>query len=170
MIVVREKELYERYAARLLAVCLRYVGERSAAEDVLHDTFLKIFGSLGRFDFRSEPSLYAWMRRIAVNRSIDYLRSRARDTVPLDDNADFEEKEVGEGFSEKIPPDVLMRFIEELPDGFRTVFNLYCLDGCSHAEIARMLGIKEKTSSSQYFRARAILAKRINAYLDEQEQ
>lgn len=164
--ILKEKYLYERYSARLLAVCQRYLGSRSDAEDVLHDSFITIFKKIGDAEYRGEDKLYAWMRRVAVNKCIDWLRRRKHDPLPLDDVPDIPESggKEPEGLR-KIPPGVLFNMIETLPEGYRTVFNLFSLDGYSHAEIAEMLGIKEKTSSSQYLRARRLLAQKINDYL-----
>lgn len=172
MSVLKEKYLYEKYSARLLAVCQRYVGDRDTAEDILHDSFITIFKKLDTLDFRGEEKLYGWMRRLTVNRCIDWLRRQKREPQPLDDSPDIPD-EGGGGEPEgvrKIPPAVLFRMIEELPEGYRTIFNLFCLDGYSHAEIAGMLGIKEKTSSSQYFRARTLLAQKIKKYLADGEE
>ena len=170
---IREDQIYERFAPRLLAVCQRYTGDRSAAEDVLHDSFISIFNSLGRFDFRGEKALYAWMRKIAVNKSVDWLRRRSRDPVPLEDERfpDYtddsgpEASDIG-----RIPMDVLTKMITDLPEGYRTIFNLFCIEGWSHAQIAKKLGIKENSSSSQSKRAKARLAKQINDYLNDQEK
>ena len=135
------KELYDRYAGRLLSICMRYAGDRATAEDLLHDAFLKIYGAFDRFTYRGTGSLRAWIERITVN-----------------------EPDVAE--MARVPREVLMRFIGELPEGYRAVFNLYCIEEYSHRDIARMLGINEKSSSSQLFRARAMLARRIRAYLE----
>ena len=170
---IREDQIYERYAPRLLAVCQRYTGERSAAEDVLHDSFISIFKSLGKFDFRGEKALYAWMRRIAVNKSLDWLRKRARDPIPLDDGRlpDYPDDGGPEASDvRKIPMEVLTKMISDLPEGYRTIFNLFCIEGWSHARIAKELGIKENSSSSQYNRAKAQLARKIKDYLNEQEK
>ena len=171
--IIREDQIYERYAPRLLAVCQRYTGDRDAAEDVLHDAFMSIFKSLGRFDFRGENALYAWMRKIAVNKSLDWLRRRARDPIPLEDErmpeyADDSGPEASD--VRKIPLEALTKMISELPEGYRTIFNLFCIEGWSHAKIAKELGIKENSSSSQYNRARAQLAKKIKEYLNEQDK
>ena len=158
------RELYDSYAGRLLALSTRYTGSQDAAEDVLQDSFIKVFSSIGTFRYKGEGSLYAWIRKIVINRSLDWLRVQKRNgTVPIDEarsSSDIEEKDVG-----PIPEDILARMVEELPDGYRTVFNLFAIDGYSHREIGRMLGIKEKTSSSQYFRARALLAGKIKEYI-----
>ena len=160
------KELYDRYAGRLLSICMRYAGDRATAEDLLHDAFLKIYGAFDRFAYRGPGSLRAWIERITVNVALEWLRSRNRLTsLPLDEGRAQEPvAEPDPGQVARIPRDVLMRFVAELPDGYRTVFNLYCIEGYSHREIARMLGINEKSSSSQLFRARALLARRIREY------
>lgn len=163
------RELYDRYAARLLAICLRYAGDRATAEDLLHDAFLKLFGAFDRFAYRGPGSLRAWIERVTVNVALEWLRTRNRlGCVPLDegralpDAAEPEADEVG-----RIPQQVLLGFVSELPDGYRTVFNLYCIEGYSHRDIALLLGINEKSSSSQLFRARTLLARRIREYLDK---
>lgn len=170
--IIREEQIYERYAPRLLAVCQRYVGDKSTAEDVLHDSFISIFKSLGRFDFRGESALYAWMKKIVVNKCLDWLKRRSRDPIPLQDDRlpDYSD-ESGPESSEigKIPMEVLNRMISDLPEGYRTIFNLFCIEGWSHARIAKKLGIKENSSSSQYNRAKMRLAQQIKQYLDEKE-
>lgn len=162
------KVLYDRYAGRLLAICMRYVGDRATAEDLLHDAFLKIYGAFDRFTFRGPGSLRAWIERITVNVALEWLRSRNRlGTVELDEGrtaGQVTEEPAAEEVA-RVPHEVLMRFVAELPDGYRTVFNLYCLEELPHREIARMLGINEKSSSSQLFRARTLLARRIGEYL-----
>ncbi len=162
-----QHELYDRYAGRLLAVCLRYTGDRAAAEDLMHDAFLKIFGAMDRFSYRGAGSLRAWMERVTVNLALEWLRKRARQGQVLLDEGRVkdvaEEPDVAEVGS--VPQEVLMRFVGELPDGYRAVFNLYCIEEYSHREIAEMLGINEKSSSSQLFRARTMLAKKVMEYL-----
>lgn len=162
------KELYDRYAGRLMAICLRYAGERATAEDLLHDAYLKIYGAFDRFAYRGPGSLRAWIERITVNVALEWLRSRKRlGTVPLEEgHLPAAGTEVSALEAESVPRDVLLGLVGELPDGYRTVFNLFCIEGYSHREIAEMLGINEKSSSSQLFRARALLARRIRAYLD----
>ena len=151
------KELYDRYAGRLLSICMRYAGDRATAEDLLH-----------RFTYRGTGSLRAWIERITVNVALEWIRSRSKlGSVTLDEGkaaAEVAEPDVAE--MARVPREVLMRFIGELPEGYRAVFNLYCIEEYSHRDIARMLGINEKSSSSQLFRARAMLARRIRAYLE----
>lgn len=164
-----QRELYDRYAGYLMSVCLRYAGDRAMAEDLLHDAFLKIFGVIGKFSYRGPGSLRAWLERVTVNVALEWLRARSRLTcLSLDENrsvAALAEPNAAE--VTRVPREVLMRFVRELPDGYRAVFNLFCIEGYSHREIAGMLGINEKSSSSQLTRARAILARRVRAYWGE---
>ena len=160
------RELYDCYAGRLLAVGARYTGSREAAEDILQDSFIKIFSAIGSFRYRGEGSLYAWLQRIVVNRSLDWLRERKKNgMLSLEEARTASEDGIGESDVNSIPEDVLAGMIEALPDGYRTVFNLFAIDGYSHRDIGKMLGIKEKSSSSQYFRARAMLADKIKEYI-----
>lgn len=162
------RELYDRYSGRLLALCLRYAGSRAAAEDLMHDAFLKIVGSIDRFTYRGAGSLRAWIERVTINLAIEQLRRNGR--MPLrqieamDAVLPADEAEPSAEAIDGIPQERLLQWIAELPDGYRTVFNLYCLDGYSHREIARMLHIHEKSSSSQLTRARALLAARVRDY------
>lgn len=164
------QQLYEQYAGLLMAVCIRYSGEREAAQDILHDGFLKIFRSFAQFSYRGEGSLCAWLIRIMVNESLEFLRGKKQwsqivlmenlpDTIPDSEERDWEQ----------IPQSQLMRFIEELPTGYRTVFNLYVLEEKSHKEIAEILGITERTSSSQLYRAKSLLMKKINDYIKKEQ-
>lgn len=157
---------YERYAGYLTAVCSRYVPDRADVKDILQDAFVKMFGAVDRFEFRGEGSLRAWASRIVVNGALTSLRKKGRFTV-VDELPDVTDDEPVQ--AEKVPPAVLQGFIQALPDGYRTVFNLFVFEKKSHREIADMLGIKEDSSASQYFRARAQLAKQIKTYIKEHE-
>lgn len=160
------KELYEQYGGRLLGVCLRYTGDRDTAQDLLHDGFLKIFGSFDKFTWRGDGSLRAWMERVMVNTALQFLRKNdvISQSASLEDlSDDYEEPDAS--VVELIPQSVLMQFINELPTGYRTVFNLYTFEEKSHKEIAQLLGINEKSSASQLFRAKGVLAKRVREWL-----
>lgn len=160
------RELYARYGGRLMSVCLRYAGDRATAEDLLHDCFLKIFGAFDRFTWRGEGSLRAWMERIAVNVSLEALRHKRRLHYPVTvEHLPERYEEPTSDEMTQVPYAVLQRLIAELPDGYRTIFNLFCIEELSHREIAEQLGISEKTSSSQLFRAKALLARKIKEYL-----
>lgn len=164
-----QKQLYELYAGSLYALCIRYSGDRETAKDILHDGFLRIFTSFDKFDYRGEGSLKAWLSRVMVNTALEYLRKNGKinQVLTLDEIPDIVDPESESDDLERIPQDVLMNFISELPSGYRTVFNLYTFEEKSHKEIADLLKISEKTSSSQLYRARIILAKKIKKYLME---
>ena len=154
----------------MLAVCYRYVGDIGEAHDVLHDAFIKIFSN---FTFRGECSLATWMTRVMMTQSIDYLRRKQRfnQLIVSDDHLPdvVDEAEAAESGSQ-LSEEILMQFVAELPDGCRTVFNLYVFEEKSHKEIARLLHIKEHSSTSQLHRAKSLLAKRIKEYTEHERK
>ena len=151
-------DLYLCYIGYLRALCSRYIPDDNDVKDILQTCFVKIFTSLDKFQYRGPGSLRAWMSRIAVNESLKFLSS-ARKTDSFKDGL---MKDMPE--EDGIPANVLQQMIRELPDGYRTVFNLYVLEEKSHKEIASMLGITDSTSASQFHRARNILARKIKEY------
>ena len=156
-----QRELYDRYAPVATAVGRRYVSDSEALHDVLQDSFVKVFTSVADFDFRGEGSLKAWVTRIVANMAVSHLRraSRFEFVGDIPDELEPEEPDVG-----TIPMNVLMEMIASLPTGYRTVFNLYVFEQLRHKQIARLLGIKESTSASQYLRAKRMMARKINEY------
>ena len=158
-----KKELYTRYAAWLYALCIRYVGDRELARDLMHDAMIKIFGSTGKYN--PSGTLKSWCSRVTVNLVIDYLRkSRQLNLVPLEEG----ESKIPQPDNEevtKIPKEELLRMVSQLPPAKRIVFNLYCVEGYSHKEISSLLNIKEKTSSSLLFKARNQLAENVKEYI-----
>ncbi len=157
------RQLYLLYVKYLSAICSRYITDENDRKDILQEAFLKIWSSIGAFSYRGEGSLKAWMSKITVNLSLKHLRNSGKlhyeDIDSLKE--DIAESEIDAG---RVPTDTLMRFIRELPDGYRTVFNLFVVEGLSHKEIAKMLGIKENTSASQLFKAKAMMAEKIRNY------
>ena len=164
------EELYRKYSSRLLAMCLRYEQNVSSAEDILQDAFIRIFEKIGRFQWQGPGSLYSWMVRLTLNLVFDSKRLRKRlsqyelDDVPID-YLSVEEPEYEEAAS--LPPSVLASMITQLPNRYRTVFQLYCIEGLPHREIGELLGIKEMTSASDLCRAKALLIKFIKQYWNE---
>ena len=158
---------YERYAGFLTAVCTRYITDADSAKDVLQESLISIFGAIDKFSYRGEGSLKAWASRIVVNTALKSLRQHGKLSF-VDDLPDVCEDEETPQL-QRLPAKVLHGFIRELPDGYRTVFNLFVFEKKSHKEIASLLGIKENSSASQYFRARAQLEKQIKQYLKEHE-
>lgn len=167
--------LYDRYAPLLLSVCFRYCGNRDDAEDILHDGFIKIIQKIETFKIRSDGSLEAWMRRIVVNTSLNFLRSRQKeknfvDIDPILDKIDQHEEEEPdpESIYLQVEREKIMELICELPAGYRTVFNLYVFEQYGHREIADLLKCSENTSKSQLSKARALLRKKMNLLVNAQ--
>ena len=156
--------IYRRHVRYLSALCSRYITEDEDIKDVLQESFIKIFTFLDSFEYRGEGSLKAWMAKITLNETLKFVRNNSR--LPID-SIDDKDMNIADGDSmetEDIPTDVLHQFIRELPDGYRTVFNLYVIDDKSHKEIAQLLGIKENTSASQLHKAKSMLARKIKHY------
>ncbi len=160
-----QKAIYLRYVRYLAAVCARYIIRDEDLKDVLQDSFVKIFSSIGRFEYRGEGSLKAWMARIVVNEALRFLGKETRLTFISTERELPEsiENDDPEGL-EEVPPEIVQEMIRSLPAGYRTVFNLYMFEEKSHREIASLLHIGESTSASQLHRAKAILARQIEEY------
>ena len=164
-----EDELYRRYAARLNMLCLRYLGDEEEARDLMMETLLKVLDKMPGFRYSGEGSLYAWMSRIAINGALNQLRRRRWRMVPLGFGGGDDIPEPPPEEMETIPREKLLEWIAALPDLRRAVFNLYCLDGYSHEEIGRMLGISQRASTSTLAKARKQLKGKIRQYLKEQK-
>ncbi len=157
------ESLYRLHVRYLSALCSRYLANDEDIKDVLQDSFLKIYSSIATFQYRGPGSLRGWMAKITLNEALKFLRNANRlNTVDVDEQQlDVADDNLE---TEHIPTDVLHQFVRELPDGYRTVFNLYVIDDKSHKEIAQLLGIRENTSASQLHKAKAILAHKIRQY------
>ena len=162
-----QEELYKRFSSKMFAVCLRYAGNSDDAQDILQDGFVKIYKNLSRF--RSEGSFEGWIRRIFVNTAIEHLRRR-KFLKPIDEKAEntlpYKEVTVLDSLGEKD----IMNLISELSPGYRTVFNMYVVEGYTHKEVGDILGISEGTSKSQLARARMILQDKVVKFLDERDR
>lgn len=156
-------ELYTKYAASLYTLCIRYVGDKELARDLMHDAIIKIFDTVGKY--KPTGSLKSWCSRVTVNLAIDYLRKSQRmNLVSIEDSQEQIPQPQPEEIA-KIPRVELMRIVSGLPEAKRVVFNLFCVEGYSHKEIAQLLDIKEKTSSSLLYKAREQLAENIKDYI-----
>ncbi len=154
-----QKVIYDRLAPRMFPICIRYIGDRAAAEDVLQDGFITLFEKIG--SYKGEGSFEGWARRIFVTTALMALRKK--DALKMSDELDSAKGMKAETVSQvqNIGYKELMKLIMTLPPGFRTVFNLYSIEGYSHKEIGEMLGISETTSRTQLSRARLWLQKKI---------
>jgi RNA polymerase sigma-70 factor (ECF subfamily) len=165
---VYRRYLYDCYAPLMKGICYRYTGDKEAAEDLLHDGFIRVFDSIHVFEYRGDGSLKAWMSRIFMNVSLEYLRKiRLQPTVSIDEYQ--EPATIQEEDLKAVPTEVLMHFVAELPDGYRTVFNLHIFEEMPHKEIAEILHIHEGSSRSQLLRAKALLIKKVNEYLERRK-
>ena len=156
---VAQKVLYDRLAPRMFPVCIRYVADRTVAEDILQDGFVTLFTRLD--SYKGEGSFEGWARKIFVTTALMYLRKK--DARKMSDDLEAARGLKTDTTSQiaEIGYKELMEIITSLPTGFRTVFNMYAVEGYSHKEIADILGISEVTSRSQFSRARAMLQKKI---------
>lgn len=153
-----QKALFDRMAPKMLSVCRRYVRDKMEAEDILVMSFTKVFERIGQF--KSEGSFEGWVRRIVVNESLTFLRRNKM--MYLETDLESVERESPSALQETgLEAEDLLRLIQELPAGYRMVFNLYAIDGFSHKEIAVQIGITESTSKSQLSRARTHLQARL---------
>ena len=155
-----QRAIYDRFAPAMMSVCVRYVADRETARDLLQEGFIKLFTKIESYS--GTGAFGGWVRRIFVTTALEYLRQndalkQSADIVEVGYHIENDEISV----LEKISADDLMACVAQLSDGYRTVFNLYAIEGYSHAEIADMLGISEGTSRSQFMRARKILQKSV---------
>jgi len=151
-----QQELYNRYSHFLLGVCLRYASDKAEAEDILQDSLLKIYFNIK--DYSGTGSFIGWLRKIAVNTAITHYHKHLKFRYHVDIE-DYVSAESGaSSFEEDLfTSDELFRVLNELPAGYRMVFNLYAVEGYKHKEIAKMLDIDTNTSKSQYSRAKAAI-------------
>ena len=154
-----QRDLYERYAPQMLSLCRRYVRSLEDAEEVLSNAFIKVFRKIDQFN--GDGALGAWIRRIMVNESLNFIKYRKNLFVEVEEenHSDFSHENLQEEFN----AEHLMAMIAELPLGYRTVFNLYAIEGYTHKEIGEKLGISENTSKSQLSKARKHLQEKFGA-------
>lgn len=158
-----QEELYRRFSPRMYAVCLRYAGNAEEAEDILQEGFVKIFKKLD--SFRREGSFEGWVRRIFVNTAIEHFR-RKRYLMPVTEKEENTIEGKYTGVLDELAEKDILALVQELSPGYRTVFNMYVVEGYTHKEIADMLGISEGTSKSQLSRAKVILQEMVKKYID----
>jgi RNA polymerase sigma factor (sigma-70 family) len=167
-----QKQLYDQYVSVMFSVCLRYARSQDEAEDLLQEGFLKVYQNIN--SFRQQGSLEGWIRRIMVNHALNHYKKN-RKAVFFEDVDEINELEILDQEEENnipdpIPPEILLEFIQSLPEGYRMVFNLYVFEDYGHKEIAATLNISENTSKTQLMKARRHLQKRVTDYLPMQEK
>lgn len=153
-----QHQLYQLFGSRLFSVCLKYSRNRAEAEDNLQDSFLLIFKKINQY--KHKGAFEGWLKRVTINTCLQKYRDQG--VFEIIPNRDIEDESVSTDFDEdSITLDYLLNLIQELPNRYRLVFNLYVLDGYSHKEISELLNISEGTSKSNLARARIILKDRI---------
>ena len=150
-----QREVYDRYARRMLAVCMRYIQDDMEAEDVMIGGFMRVFGKLDQYQFAG--SFEGWMRKIMVNEALQQVRRNHGLHLETDIAEVHNDAAVMHTDNNELETQDLLDMVRQLPGGYRTVFNLYAIEGYAHKEIAEQLGISENTSKSQLSRARALL-------------
>lgn len=155
-----QQALYDRFASKMLGLCFRYCDSIEEAEDVLQEAFIRVFQHIGTV--RNEGALEAWVRRIMINTSLNYLAKIAeyRYHDDLDEIPEGSQPEAVTGGEMEV--EELLSLIKSLPVGYRTVFNLFEIEGYGHPEIAAMLGISVNTSKSQLLKARRMLQRKLD--------
>ena len=155
-----QSDLYKLFSSKLFALSLKYSKNYAEAEDVLQDSFVTIFNKIGQY--KGKGSLEGWLKRIVINTALQ--RYREKGLFDIVNEESLKEEVTVDVENENIDIDFLLRTIQELPDRYRLVFNLYVLDGYSHKEISEMLNITTGTTKSNLARARAILKDKIEVY------
>lgn len=158
-----QKELYDRYIKKMNAVCRRYISDKDEIKDVLQEGFIKVFENIEKY--RGEGPLEAWVRRIIVNTVLSHIRKNKselfvkQDKTDIDDTTTLISDEVEDDsiFNADFSQEDLMLAIENLPENYKVIFNLYCIENYSHKEIAQLLSMKEESSRTRLNRARKIL-------------
>lgn len=157
--------LYKDFAPKMYGICLRFAGNKMDADDILQEGFIKVFKNIT--EFRNKGSFEGWIRRIMVNTAINFHKRRVR--IASTEETDLREvsPSIAADVFSILSQDELLKMIRELPNGYRTVFNLNVIEGYTHKEIAEMLGISDNTSKSQLVRARRILQKKVQVQIVE---
>ena len=150
--------IYKQHSPKMFGICLRYANDYQTAEDLLQEGFVKVYRNIHKF--RSEGSFEGWVRRIFVNTAIEHYRRNVH-MYPLQDYSEVDYQRYDNSTMNDLLEEDVMKLINELSPGYRTVFNMYVVEGFSHKEIAEELGISEGTSKSQLARARYILQKKL---------
>lgn len=151
-----QEQLYRLFSGKLFSICLKYATDHSSAQDTLQDAFITIFDKVGQYKFQG--SFEGWIKRITINTALQKYRKQKVFEIINEDQIEEIDVEINE---EEISLDYLLKIIQQLPDRYRLVFNLYVLDGYPHKEIATMLGISTGTSKSNLARARNILKEKL---------
>jgi RNA polymerase sigma-70 factor (ECF subfamily) len=155
-----QKCIFDQWAPKMSLVCRRYVKSPEDAEELMLDGFFKFFRNIGTFEYHGDAALFAWLKRIMINECLMFLRKKNLFVLVSDSNA--EDTGIEEEALNRLSAAEIFNLICLLPTGYRTVFNLYEVEGMAHKEIASLLGISEGTSKSQLSKAKVLLQKMLS--------
>jgi RNA polymerase sigma factor (sigma-70 family) len=158
-----EEELYKKFATKMFCLCLRYSGNEFDAEEIMHNGFCKVFDNLKTFNFINNAAFEGWVKRIMVNESLMFIRQNKKLKLISSLHDDYQNDRIHTDYH--FSTDDYLSILNALPVGYKTVFNLYAIEGFSHQEIGKMLNITESTSRSQLNRARESLKQLIKKEL-----
>ncbi|MEQ9299559.1 MAG: sigma-70 family RNA polymerase sigma factor [Cyclobacteriaceae bacterium] len=153
-----QEELYHRFSGMVMGICMRYAQDRSQAEDIFQEAFIKVYERLA--ELKQPEALPGWIRKLTVHTALNYIRPRLNSTELIEDHVDADDQEYHR-MIDSLSNDQLVEMINELPDGYRFVFNMSVIDGYNHREIAEQLDIGESTSRSQLTAAKKLLRERL---------
>jgi len=153
-----QRMLYEKFSPKMYALCIRYAGNTDDAQDILQDGFVKVFGNIAKF--KGTGSFEGWIRRIIVNTAIEHFRKKNM-LYAIDEKTEIQLADENTNIFNQLEAKELLEIIKSMPAGYRTVFNLYAIEGYTHKEIATMMNLTEGTSKSQYARAKSWLQEKI---------
>lgn len=162
-----QRELYERYSAKMFGVCLRYAGNTEEAEDILQEGFIKVFRKIG--SYRGEGSFEGWIRRIFVNTAIEQFRRKTY-MQPITEREENSVEATYLSVLDNLAEKDIIKLVQQLSPGYRTVFNMYVVEGYTHRQIAESLGISEGTSKSQLSRAKIILQDLVKKHIEKKKE
>lgn len=162
-----QKELYDRYAAKMFGVSLRYAGSTEEAEDILQEGFIKVFKKIG--SYRGEGSFEGWIRRIFVNTAIEQFRRKTY-MQPITEREENSVEATYLSVLDNLAEKDIVKLVQQLSPGYRTVFNMYVIEGYTHKQIADALGISEGTSKSQLSRAKIILQDLVKKHIEKKKE
>ncbi len=158
-----QKMLYQKYAPLMYGICLGYINERSIAQDILQEGFIKVFKNIK--NFKGTGSFEGWLRKIITNTAIDYFRKNNTSNDYIISGSEVENEEIPSYILEQMNAETILIKVGELPEGARVIFNLHALEGYTHKEISERLNISEGTSKSQLNRAKSILKKWLEEFI-----
>jgi len=159
-----QDKIYDLYSAAMLGICARYADNIEEAEDILQDSFIKIFTKVSKYQFESVAPFSAWMKRIVVNTALNHIRNNKKNKIfdQLDEKVEMQYQEsTTENSNINISQEDILKLIQNLPSGYKLVFNLYVFEKYSHQDIAAELGVSVNTSKTQLFKARQMLQKQV---------